>query len=381
MRHLRLPGGAVVFAVIAAAMVALSDARAQLPTPRLDSLFPAEVQVGGETDVTLAGTDLSDALALIFAAPGIQATKIDALRFHVVASPDAKPGVVEARAVTRLGISDGHPFVIGTDRVLIAGNKNQQMTGAMPVELPCAVHGRVEPEQRHYYRFQAHMGQPLRIGCTAFHLDSPMDPVMTVLDANGRTLQCADDENDRDAALVWDPPATGEFIIEVHDKTFAGGAAYQYRLALANADSTPGATFPREETPRGGIAQSLPELDESEPNNTRETAQSMALPVAVKGRFDDDYFVFEGDPARPLWIDVVSGGAEGGADPYVVVEKISRNSSGADESKQVAEFDDQSALPTPPFWQTDSLDCAGKFVPDEKARFRIRVRDRFGGHA
>jgi hypothetical protein len=362
-------------------MMASFHAFAQLPTPRLDSIFPAEVQIGGEIEVTLSGTELSDASALIFDAAGIVATKVDALRFHVVAPPGTTPAVVEARAVTRLGVTDGHPFVIGADRVVVGTNKNQQMTGAFPVELPCAVHGRAEPEQRHYYRFQAQMGETLRIACTAFHLDSPMDPVMTVLDPTGRTLQCADDENDRDATLTWSPPRTGEFVIEVHDKTFAGGAAYQYRLSIAQANADPSETFPYQGTQRGTIAQTVPELGESEPNNTRETAQLIPLPVTVKGQFDDDYFVFEGDPARPLWIEVASEGAEGGADPVVIVEKISRNPSGAEESKQVAELDDQSALPTPPFWQTGSLDCAGKFVPDEKARFRIFVRDRFGGHA
>jgi hypothetical protein len=249
----------------------------------------------------------------------------------------------------------------------------------MQIEQPCAVHARAEAEQRQYYRFQAQSGQSLRVTCAAFHLDSPMDPVLTLLDATGRTLQRADDERDRDAALMWTAPSAGDFIVEVHDKTFAGGAAHQYRLAVT--DSAGPDPFGIENTCRTETTSSGPLMDEKEPNDDRGTAQLITPPTIVRGQFDDDYFVFDGDPAQPLWIEARAEVDDGNADPFIVVEKISKNANGVEENKQVAEFDDQGPLPAPPFWQSGSLDSAGKFVADEKARFRILLRDRLGGHA
>jgi hypothetical protein len=310
----------------------------------------------------------------------VHASKIDGMRFRLVASADCKPAVVEIRAVNRLGITNARPFVVGGLPVVLEADKNSQPGSAMPLETPCVVHGHADAEQRDYYKIRGHGGEPLHITCTAFHLDSPMDPVITVVDPTGRTLQRGDDECDRDASFTWEPPGDGDFFVEVHDKTFGGGAAHAYRLSITRAGPRDG-LFDDAQSGREDATLPCRQVAETEPNNDRETAQAIETPVVVTGRFDDDYFVFDADPAQPLWIDVTcTGSSDGGADPLVVIEKVSKNANGEEQSKQVLELDDQNDLPTPPFWQSGSRNPSGKFVPDEKARYRLLLRDRFGAH-
>ena len=354
---------------------------AQLPAPQLDSVFPAEVQVGTSVEVTLTGSELNDVTALLCDRPGIAASKLEGLRFRIVAAADCEPGPIEVRAVNRLGITNARPFLIGRAPVQVSDGKNLQMTSARSLEQPCAVHGRGTAEQRDYYRLRPRAGERLHFSCVAFHLDSPMDPVITLTDIAGRTLRRADDDRDRDATLTWDPPGDAEVFIVVHDKTFAGGAAYQYRLSV-HAAAQPDEAFPNDVLLSCEDRLAKPALsEETEPNNDRATAQSIVVPVEIAGQFDDDYFAFDADPARTLWIDVAAEAGGAGSDPLVVIEKITKNPNGEEGSKQVLELDDQGDLASPPFWQSASRNPSGRFVPDEKARYRLMVRDRFGGNS
>jgi hypothetical protein len=91
--------------------------------------------------------------------------------------------------------------------------------------------------------------------------------------------------------------------------------------------------------------------------------------------------VVKGEAAHALWLDVVSERADEESDAVLNIQKVTRDASGAEQIKPVLELDDQADLPAPPRWQAASTDPSGKFVPDETADYRIRVRDRFGSHA
>jgi hypothetical protein len=61
----------------------------------------------------------------------------------------------------------------------------------------------------------------------------------------------------------------------------------------------------------------------------------------------------------------------------VIVQKISRDPQGQEQSKQVVELDDQADLPAPPRWLLGSRDPAAQFVPDQTGSYRLRISDRF----
>jgi hypothetical protein len=69
-------------------------------------------------------------------------------------------------------------------------------------------------------------------------LDFPLDPVVRIADAAGKTLVQMDDpgrEGGRDPEVTWTPPQDGTYLLEVRDLHDRGGGRYAYRLRLTAA--------------------------------------------------------------------------------------------------------------------------------------------------
>ena len=95
------------FALACAALAASAALSwAQLPQTRLSSVYPAGGKAGGDTAVSLAGTDLDDVTALRFnhagitaapkmaeAKPGDKGPQVVPNEFTVTIKPDVRPGI------------------------------------------------------------------------------------------------------------------------------------------------------------------------------------------------------------------------------------------------------------------------------------------------
>jgi hypothetical protein len=114
--------------ILVAALVALavSRARAQLPSAELVSVSPPGGKVGTTLDVTLNGADLDDARALLFSNAGItavQKTSADGQadkqshalprQFSVTISASVPTGMYEVRVVTKYGVTNPRAFMVG----------------------------------------------------------------------------------------------------------------------------------------------------------------------------------------------------------------------------------------------------------------------------
>src|SRR5688500_8689784 len=98
----------VLSATIAAFLVVRGFA-AELPSARLDSIFPPGGKAGTAVDAALTGADLDDAKALHFSHPGITAGS-KGKRFLVKIAPEVAPGIYDARVSGLLGISNSRAF-------------------------------------------------------------------------------------------------------------------------------------------------------------------------------------------------------------------------------------------------------------------------------
>lgn len=114
--------------------------------------------------------------------------------------------------------------------------------------------------------------------------------------------------------------------------------------------------------------------------------QILAIPSEVAGRFDEpsDYDVYriQGKKGKTYWVDVVSHRMGTVADPYVLVEKVSKGKDGKETFKKVAENDDLPSFFGPDSLDdlnADSLDPALSFVPDEDAEYRISLFNQSAG--
>jgi hypothetical protein len=104
-----------------------------------------------------------------------------------------------------------------------------------PLALPAAVTGHIASAgEVDTFRFQGTKGQSLRIAVIARALDSPLDPVLKILDADGKVLKEEDDAG-RDAfdpATTFEVPADGAYQVQVTDRFGHGGERYFYLLDI-----------------------------------------------------------------------------------------------------------------------------------------------------
>ena len=109
-----------------------------------------------------------------------------------------------------------------------------EQTGS--VTFPAVLNGRIaKPEEVDEWRFAAKKGQRLFLDLKAARLGSPLDSVLTVVDAKGKQLATADDlgGGQTDSQLALTIPADGEYRIRVQDRLASrGGPRFAYRLRV-----------------------------------------------------------------------------------------------------------------------------------------------------
>ena len=217
----------------------------------------------------------------------------------------------------------------------------------MTVTLPAIVNGQILPGGTDRYHFQARKGQQLVVAVSAREL-IPYLPdavpgwfqaTLTLYDAKRHEL--AYDDRYRfhpDPVIHYEIPKDGEYVIEVRDSIYRGREDFVYRIAMGELPFVTG-IFPlggkagvpttveltgwnlpetsltvEEKAPgvyplsvrKGAFASNhvpfavdtLPECREQEPNNSRDNAQAVTLPIIVNGRIAQpgqwDVFRFEG---------------------------------------------------------------------------------------
>jgi hypothetical protein len=239
---------------------------------------------------------------------------------------DAPLGVRRGRVWTAEGASDGLAFVVGHLPEIV----EQEIDGdAVPVEvgLPVTINGRIFPRENvDSWSFAARKGQVIAAEIHAARIGSPLDSRLAVLGPDGRLIAENDDARGADSLVIFTAPVDGKYQVRVHDANRNGGPQFVYRLTLTAAvhvtDIYPlggrrgtktrftlsGANLPREpieqtlpgsgsELQRFSIGgkfanpvaidlDDLPEVLETEPNDSPEKAQRVSLPVVANGRID-----------------------------------------------------------------------------------------------
>ncbi|MCG8648362.1 MAG: serine protease, partial [Pirellulales bacterium] len=216
-----------------------------LPAPRLLTTFPMGGQAGTKVEVRITGQSIEDAGELRFSHPGITATaKLDAQgkplanQYLVTISGDCPVGIHEARVMTRLGLSTSRVFSVGELPEVLQTKPNTSLDQAMPLEVNSVCNGVMSVKSVDHYRFEAAQGRRVLVDCAARGIDSKLNAVLIVGDAQGRDLIV----QRRGAPIDFVAPQDGVYTVKVHELTFKGGPEYFYRLSLrdlpADADVT-----------------------------------------------------------------------------------------------------------------------------------------------
>jgi hypothetical protein len=321
--------------------------------PTLNPVVPLGMQRGGKLELTLTGTNLAGPTALWTSFPAKVTIPTDAnngkdaakLRVVLEVPADAPLGQHGLRLATTRGLSNLRSFCLDDLPPVQETETNRSKATAQAVPVPCVVVGRADAEVSDYFKISVKAGQRVTFEMIGRRLGSAFDPQLTLFDKNGRDLP-GGFSNDApglqtDPRLSYTFKEAGDYVVEIRDVMFRGGADFNYRLRIGDfpcattgfplavqrgvktsvSFAGPGVegvapvevTGPADPTasvvwlaPRGpsglygwpvavGLSDT-PEVVEQEPNDEPAKATRLTPPCAVSARFQDkgdvDHFVF-----------------------------------------------------------------------------------------
>jgi hypothetical protein len=202
--------------------------QAQLPSIRLDSIFPAGGRAGAAVEVQVAGADFEDVKGLRFSHPGLRAEPLGPGKFKVAIAADTPPGLHDVRAIGRHGISNPLAFAVSTGlEEILQKRPNHSAEEAQPVPFGCAVNGRFSGSLEDFYRVPLKKGQRVIVECLAERLDSELDATLSVLAPDGREVGSCKDHFGRDPLVDFTADSDGEHLVRLYDFHFRGGSVYR----------------------------------------------------------------------------------------------------------------------------------------------------------
>jgi hypothetical protein len=367
--------------------------------PVLDQVFPAAIQIGTTQSVTLVGKFDPWPARVDLDIPGVtwEATTNTGV-VTVRVGRDAPTGAHVLRAVSAEGASAPRFLILSPNpqRAEVEPNDAAASAQALP-NLPAEINGRLEKNgDVDSYSVDLRAGQTLVVRMEAYQLQSPLDPVLRVLDSRGVQVAWNHDEvRSLDPFLVWRAETSGTHVIQVFgfaypadsDLRFSGSPKGVYRLEVttdpvarhawplgvsrtidtrvawgdwgASSISAESLVVPAASFPAGAESHALRipghaaplevpvgegrEWVEAEPDDSAATAQPIEIPSAVSGDLDragdEDRYRFSGRKGEVLRFEVRAAGLGFPLDAWLRIEggdgkELARNddAAGADPS-------------------------------------------------
>lgn len=229
-----------------ACVVWCSGVRAELPEPLLTVISPHGGRQGETVDVTLSGSDLDEVTAMVFSHPGITATPVMAEptefdpeprpvagRMSVTIAADVPPGIYDAAAIGRFGVSSARRFMVGRVQEFRKVGSIGTAEQALSLPLDCVVNAAVDASAADHFAIECQAGQGIHLELWAGRIDSRIDPLIEVRDGEGRLVAVAATTVDGDPAIDFTPVNAGRHVVRVHDRFARGGGEFFYRLGVS----------------------------------------------------------------------------------------------------------------------------------------------------
>ena len=185
------------------------------------------------------------------------------------------------------------PFIVGDLPEILESEPNSAPERAEQVTLPVTINGQIAGERdTDYFQFSLEKGETLTAEVTAARLGSPLETVIELRDAAGRSVAAEELRAGNDPVLVFRAPARGDYQIFVANLGFRGGAQFVYRLTLTKLPyarfafphvATVGQPF-EIATYRAHGSGELTGVAESWPAAAREGIQGWIAPAAAANR-------------------------------------------------------------------------------------------------
>jgi hypothetical protein len=190
--------------------------------PFVTGMFPLGGRAGAKTSVDFTGWNLA------------QTHLVERSRNKDKGVELLSPGEEEFNA---------RPFALDTLPETLAKDSNHARSSAQKISLPLIVNGRISrPGETQFFQFKGKAAEEIEAEVYARRLDSPLDSVLTLLDAGGKVLATNDDFADEGAGLITDQadsllhiklPADGIYYLRLGDSVGKGGPDFAYRLRVS----------------------------------------------------------------------------------------------------------------------------------------------------
>ncbi len=213
--------------------------------PVLNLHSPLGMERGTALNLTLQGTNLAGPTGLWTSFPAEISIPTEdkngqdnaKLRVRLQVPADAPVGYHALRLATGRGLSNMRLFCIDDVPQIqkLESAKDKGTPQSLPV--PCTVVGHIDAERGDYYKITAQAGQRLSFEVLGRRLGSPIDPQLSLYALKtGRELAHDNDAPacQTDARLTWVFKEDGDYLIEVKDVLYRGGADYVYRLRIGD---------------------------------------------------------------------------------------------------------------------------------------------------
>jgi len=376
--HFRMLAPRLLAALCLCGLASATQVFAQAPA--ISSISPQAVRPGTTGNLTVNGSNLAGVTNVWASFPGEIALAPDVkdngknkaqVVYRTTVPADAPVGVHGIRVATPQGVSALRMIVVDDLASVASNNANKTRQTAQKLELPIAVDGKIDALARNYYQFTAKAGQIISFEVVARRMGSALDPLLRLLDANGRELTYSDDAPglSGDAQICHTFPADGQYTLVVRDIRFQGGANHNYRLRIGDFPciSAPYPMAARRGQPvefafagihinnvqptkltipsdsgiqwynvgakrNGGTSSGFAtvvvgtghQAHESEPNNEPGQANRIELGHNVNGRFqqpgDSDRFVFSAKKGQKMTFEAVTRSLGSAADLYLQIQ-------------------------------------------------------------
>jgi hypothetical protein len=212
--------------------------------PQIDGITPYGVQRGVMSEITISGSNLAGNPRLI--APfgfrldqTSKAAKEDPAngKWKLVVAADTAMGAYPIRVQTDDGISNPFLFVVGQLPQIAEKEDNSTFETAQAIpEPPLVVEGQVAGNDVDFFRFRGRKGQTIVVDAQCSRIGSGIDPTirLTTASANRTYVASADDSPGllTDARLSAVLPEDAEYLVELSDSRYQGGARPIYRLVI-----------------------------------------------------------------------------------------------------------------------------------------------------
>jgi hypothetical protein len=194
--------------------------------PLVTSIFPLGGRLGTRSTVEVRGWNL----------PSTPLTR---------ENMDKEPGIYPFSVGQGEQVSNVVPFAVDTLPECLEQEPNNEPKTAQPLTLPVVVNGRIDAaDDWDVFSFAGRGGAEIVAEVYARRLNSPLDSVIRLTDANGRQLAMNDDFEDKGAGLTTHQadsylratlPADGTYYLYLGDAQHQGGPEYAYRLRVGLA--------------------------------------------------------------------------------------------------------------------------------------------------